>query len=54
MSATPPRVERGAPLVGEHTREVLAEIGLDGARIDALIEAGAVAAHEPFHEVADS
>jgi crotonobetainyl-CoA:carnitine CoA-transferase CaiB-like acyl-CoA transferase len=54
MSATPPRVERGAPLVGEHTREVLAEIGLDGARIDALIEAGAVAAHEPFREVADS
>ena len=31
-----------APRLGEHTREILAEIGLDAARIDALAAAGAV------------
>ena len=43
FSATPPRVDRGAPLVGEHSREVLAELGLTPERISALIESGAVA-----------
>jgi crotonobetainyl-CoA:carnitine CoA-transferase CaiB-like acyl-CoA transferase len=43
FSATPPRVDRGAPLVGEHSREVLAELGLTQERITALIESGAVA-----------
>jgi crotonobetainyl-CoA:carnitine CoA-transferase CaiB-like acyl-CoA transferase len=41
MSATPPRVRRAAPLVGEHTRAVLAStIGADEAAIDALEAAG--------------
>jgi crotonobetainyl-CoA:carnitine CoA-transferase CaiB-like acyl-CoA transferase len=31
-----------APRLGEHTREILSEIGLDAARIDALAAAGAV------------
>jgi crotonobetainyl-CoA:carnitine CoA-transferase CaiB-like acyl-CoA transferase len=31
-----------APRIGQHSREVLAEHGLDGAQIDALIEAGVV------------
>lgn len=37
---------RGAPLLGEHTREVMAEHGWHPAEIDALIERGAVAAAE--------
>jgi crotonobetainyl-CoA:carnitine CoA-transferase CaiB-like acyl-CoA transferase len=43
FSATPPRIDRGAPLAGEHTREVLGELGIDAARIDALLAAGVVA-----------
>jgi crotonobetainyl-CoA:carnitine CoA-transferase CaiB-like acyl-CoA transferase len=31
-----------APRIGQHSREVLAEHGLDAARIDALIKAGVV------------
>jgi crotonobetainyl-CoA:carnitine CoA-transferase CaiB-like acyl-CoA transferase len=34
--------EGPAPLLGEHSMEVLAELGLDRARIDALVDAGAV------------
>jgi crotonobetainyl-CoA:carnitine CoA-transferase CaiB-like acyl-CoA transferase len=44
FSATPARIDRGAPLVGQHSREVLAELGLDADRIEALISSGAVAA----------
>ena len=33
---------RGAPLLGEHTLEILAELGLDQAEQDALIASGAV------------
>jgi len=43
FSATPPRIDRGAPLVGQHSREVLAELGLSEERIDALLASGAVA-----------
>ncbi len=35
-------VTRGAPAVGEHTREVLAESGLSADDVDALISCGAV------------
>ncbi|MEM8591321.1 MAG: CaiB/BaiF CoA-transferase family protein [Pseudomonadota bacterium] len=41
MSETPPAIRAPAPLVGEHTRELLREHGLTDAAIDALIEAGA-------------
>jgi crotonobetainyl-CoA:carnitine CoA-transferase CaiB-like acyl-CoA transferase len=44
LSETPGEVVRGAPLYGEHTREVLAEAGYTEAEIAALIAAGAVAA----------
>lgn len=44
LSGTPGGVHRGAPLFGEHTREVLAERGWDGGEIDDLLAAGAVAA----------
>ncbi|MFA7666066.1 MAG: CoA transferase [Burkholderiaceae bacterium] len=35
-------IRRPAPLLGQHTEEVLAEIGYERARIDAMLEAGAV------------
>lgn len=41
FSATPPRIERGAPLTGEHTRELLDELGYSPDRVTALIESGA-------------
>lgn len=44
FSKTPSKVERGAPLTGQHSREVLREAGYDEATIDTLIAAGAVAA----------
>ncbi len=44
FSQTPGAVTVGAPLYGEHTREVLAELGYDEAEIQALIDAGAVVA----------
>lgn len=42
FSKTPARVDRGAPLTGEHTRDILEELGLDGSEIDALTDAGVV------------
>jgi crotonobetainyl-CoA:carnitine CoA-transferase CaiB-like acyl-CoA transferase len=36
LSETPPVMRRAAPLLGEHTREVLAEAGVPVADIDAL------------------
>lgn len=42
LGATPMRAPRRAPRLGEHTEEVLAEIGYTPAEIDALRAAGAV------------
>jgi crotonobetainyl-CoA:carnitine CoA-transferase CaiB-like acyl-CoA transferase len=47
FSKSPPAVDRGAPLAGEHTRDVLREAGYDEARIAALLEAGAVGETRP-------
>jgi crotonobetainyl-CoA:carnitine CoA-transferase CaiB-like acyl-CoA transferase len=44
FSQTPPRIYRGAPLVGEHTREILTAAGYDQDRIDELLASGAAAA----------
>lgn len=44
FSKTPSEVERGAPVTGQHTREVLAEAGYDEARIAELETSGAVLA----------
>ena len=41
-SATPPRITRPAPLLGQHTAEVLGELGLARAEIDRLAGAGVV------------
>lgn len=40
MSATPPTIERPAPVVGEHTDEILAEFGVSAEAIAALKEKG--------------
>lgn len=37
FSRTPARINHAAPLLGQHTREVLAEIGYDNAQIEAFI-----------------
>ncbi len=42
LSETPARVDRPAPLLGEHTREVLREHGYDDAQIDEMAAAGVV------------
>jgi len=43
LSATPGRVTRPAPTLGQHTREVLAEFGFGEAEVEALIREGAAA-----------
>ena len=47
LSATPATVRRGAPLYGEHTREVLQECGYSEQEIDALVAEQSVHAHDP-------
>ena len=37
-----PRLERAPPALGEHTREILHELGFDAARIDELEALGAI------------
>lgn len=44
MSLTPGNVRTRAPLLGEHTREILNELGWDNIRINGLLEAGILAA----------
>ena len=42
LMATPPVLRRAPPALGEHTDEVLAELGLDAAQVAALRQAGVV------------
>jgi len=42
FSKTPSTVERGAPQIGEHSREVLSEAGFDEATIERLLASGVV------------
>jgi glutaryl-CoA transferase len=46
VGGTRPPVRRPAPRLGEHTREVLGELGLSASEIDRLASAGAVAASD--------
>jgi crotonobetainyl-CoA:carnitine CoA-transferase CaiB-like acyl-CoA transferase len=43
FSATPTRVDRPAPRLGEHTREVLRECGYSDAVVNAFVTEGVVA-----------
>lgn len=42
FSATPTRVDRSAPMLGEHSRELLREFGYDKTQIEGFIAEGAV------------
>jgi formyl-CoA transferase len=42
LTATPPVLRHAPPALGQHTQEVLAEMGIDAARFDALRSAGVV------------
>jgi crotonobetainyl-CoA:carnitine CoA-transferase CaiB-like acyl-CoA transferase len=44
FSRTPGKVRTGAPLYGEHTREILSEYGFGSDEIEAFMREGAVAA----------
>jgi crotonobetainyl-CoA:carnitine CoA-transferase CaiB-like acyl-CoA transferase len=46
FSATPPEVRRGAPLVGEHTAEILGELGYPAERTAELVEKGVLACED--------
>ena len=43
FSRTPASIERGAPLVGEHTGELLVEAGFSDVEVAALVAEGVVA-----------
>jgi crotonobetainyl-CoA:carnitine CoA-transferase CaiB-like acyl-CoA transferase len=45
FSETKTETSRPAPLLGEHTREVLAQLGFTTGQVEALINEGAVACH---------
>ena len=42
LSRTPGSIRTPAPALGEHNRELLAAVGVDGARYDALLASGAL------------
>jgi crotonobetainyl-CoA:carnitine CoA-transferase CaiB-like acyl-CoA transferase len=44
LTATPPSYRRPPPLVGEHSREILAELGLGADAVEALVSGGIVGA----------
>lgn len=46
-SATPTEITRGAPLLGEHTREVLAQLGYSPGEVDKFLAEGIVVAENP-------
>jgi crotonobetainyl-CoA:carnitine CoA-transferase CaiB-like acyl-CoA transferase len=46
VGGTRPPVRRPAPRLGEHTREVLGELGISSSEIDRLASFGAVAASD--------
>jgi formyl-CoA transferase len=53
LSGTPGTIRTPAPALGQHNRELLAEIGIAGASYDALAAAGGVCAVSPAHGSAD-
>ena len=47
MSETPATIERPAPLIGQHGREILAEYGISTAEIADLEKAGDITVSSP-------
>jgi len=47
MSETPASIERSAPMIGEHTSEILAEFGFSAQETRAFLAGGAVSQAEP-------
>jgi crotonobetainyl-CoA:carnitine CoA-transferase CaiB-like acyl-CoA transferase len=47
FTRSPSSVRQGAPLAGEHTREILAELGVSEQQVDDLLAAGVVGAEQP-------
>jgi crotonobetainyl-CoA:carnitine CoA-transferase CaiB-like acyl-CoA transferase len=47
FTKTPSRVQRGAPLAGQHTREILSELGWSTDRIDTLMQAKVIGEDQP-------
>ncbi len=43
FAKTPSQVRHGAPLAGEHTRDILAELGVSDQRVNDLLAAGVIA-----------
>ena len=50
LSATPAAIRRPAPRVGQHTREILSELGYDQEKIQSLACDGIVAIHIPEND----
>lgn len=46
MSETPASIDRPAPLIGQHGREILAEYGIAATEIEALVSAGLMTVQE--------
>ena len=46
MSETPATIDRPAPLIGQHGREILAEYGIGASEIEALVSAGLMTVQE--------
>jgi crotonobetainyl-CoA:carnitine CoA-transferase CaiB-like acyl-CoA transferase len=46
-SATPTEITRGAPLLGEHTREVLVQHGYSRDEVERFLAEGIVVAENP-------
>jgi crotonobetainyl-CoA:carnitine CoA-transferase CaiB-like acyl-CoA transferase len=42
MSGTPTRIQRASPVLGEHTDEVMREVGLSGEEVERLRGLGVV------------
>jgi formyl-CoA transferase len=47
LSKTPVRLERAGPMLGEHSSEVLRDLGLSDAEIQGLLEAGTITRPDP-------
>lgn len=47
FEGTPTSIRHGAPLLGEHTYELLGELGYSEAEIDTMVDSGALHAHRP-------